>query len=207
MCLDVSCALLCGVALVMLVRSARRCVSGTEHAYACNCFYGCVLSVLCLSHRWVQLCRLFHGAAISPATRSLLGKIPLLTVKAGPRDGDKWTERLKEEYSRLIEFIKINKETDTDWFTIESNKTGTRWTGKCWYFHDSVRHEFDLQFEIPVTYPTTPIEMLLPELDGKTRYGPDSPPLGKCVCMTLSELVGCRCPTVRSALPVSSLSD
>jgi hypothetical protein len=35
--------------------------------------------------------------------------------------------RLKEEYSRLIEYIKINKEMDNDWFKIESNKTGTRY--------------------------------------------------------------------------------
>jgi ufm1-conjugating enzyme 1 len=105
---------------------------------------------------------------ISPATKTLLQKIPLLTIKAGPRDGDQWVARLKEEYSRLIEYIKINKEQDNDWFKIESNKTGTRWTGKCWYFHDNVRYEFDLQFEIPVTYPVTPIELQLPELDGKT---------------------------------------
>eukprot|EP00455_Lapot_gusevi_P035807 TRINITY_DN3966_c0_g1_i3.p1 TRINITY_DN3966_c0_g1~~TRINITY_DN3966_c0_g1_i3.p1 ORF type:complete len:180 (+),score=77.00 TRINITY_DN3966_c0_g1_i3:50-541(+) len=57
---------------------------------------------------------------------------------------------------------------DNDWFRIESNKTGTRWKGKCWYYHENVKYEFDLQFEIPVTYPTTPIELELPELDGKT---------------------------------------
>lgn len=44
-----------------------------------------------------------------------------------------------------------------------------RWTGKCWYIYNFVRYEFDLQFEIPATYPSTPIEMELPELDGKTH--------------------------------------
>ena len=32
-----------------------------------------------------------------------LQKIPLLNVKAGPRDGDAWVERLKQEYKALIE--------------------------------------------------------------------------------------------------------
>lgn len=34
-------------------------------------------------------------------------------------------------------------------FCIECNKTGTRWTGKCWAYHEGVKHEFDLHFEIP----------------------------------------------------------
>lgn len=106
---------------------------------------------------------------ISPATKNILQKIPLLTIKAGPRDQETWIARLKEEYARLIEYIKINKEMDNDWFRIESNKTGTKWTGKCWYYHENVKYEFNLQFEIPVTYPTTPIEIELPELDGKTE--------------------------------------
>ena len=44
-----------------------------------------------------------------------------------------------------------------------------RWTGKCWFINNFLRYEFDLQFEIPATYPATPIEMELPELDGKTH--------------------------------------
>jgi ufm1-conjugating enzyme 1 len=35
--------------------------------------------------------------------KSTLQKIPLLTVKAGPRDGDEWIARLKQEYKALIE--------------------------------------------------------------------------------------------------------
>ena len=30
----------------------------------------------------------------------------------------------------LIAYQKVNKEAGNEWFTIESNKTGTRWTGK-----------------------------------------------------------------------------
>jgi len=36
------------------------------------------------------------------STKNTVQKIPLLTVKAGPRDGEKWVERLKEEYTALI---------------------------------------------------------------------------------------------------------
>lgn len=87
------------------------------------------------------------------------------------------------------QYVKMNKEADNDWFTIESNKTGTRyvsshvrsrshqckhspecvcctldlttcngawgclthahrWTGKCWSFHNGLRYEFDLEFEV-----------------------------------------------------------
>ena len=35
-------------------------------------------------------------------------------------------------------------------------------------FNNYIKYEFKLQFEIPATYPATPIELELPELDGKT---------------------------------------
>lgn len=95
-------------------------------------------------------------------------KIPVLKTRAGPRDGDKWTERLKEEYKALIAYVKINKENDNDWFQIKSNKSGTKWEGKCWYFYENIKYEFDLCFDMPVTYPATAPEIRLPELDGKT---------------------------------------
>jgi len=105
---------------------------------------------------------------MDPTTRATVSKIPLLTVNAGPRDGDKWIERLKEEYTALIHYIKMNKESDNDWFNITSDALGRRWTGKCWYIHNLKKYEFDLQFDVPVTYPTTAPEIELPELDGKT---------------------------------------
>ena len=43
-----------------------------------------------------------------------------------------------------------------------------KWNGTCWYFYNYIKYEFKLQFEIPATYPATPIELELPELDGKT---------------------------------------
>ena len=101
-------------------------------------------------------------------TLATVKKIPLLTHKAGPRDGDAWVARLKEEYQALIGYVTSNKANDSDWFTISSDKTGTKWSGKCWYVHELIRYEFDLQFEIPITYPATPFEIELPELDGKT---------------------------------------
>eukprot|EP00002_Diphylleia_rotans_P005181 TRINITY_DN14300_c0_g1_i1.p1 TRINITY_DN14300_c0_g1~~TRINITY_DN14300_c0_g1_i1.p1 ORF type:complete len:169 (-),score=31.02 TRINITY_DN14300_c0_g1_i1:41-547(-) len=101
-------------------------------------------------------------------TKQTVQKIPLLTERSGPRD-EKWTERLKEEYNALIKYVQINKAQDNDWFRIESDKTGTRWFGKCWYVHNLLRYEFDVRFEIPVTYPNTAPEIELPELDGKTE--------------------------------------
>ena len=69
----------------------------------------------------------------------------------------------------LIKYIQINKEKDSDWFTLSpQNKEGTAWKGKCWYVHNLLKYEFDLEFEIPATYPTTSPELQLPELEGKT---------------------------------------
>ena len=38
-----------------------------------------------------------------------------------------------------------------------------------WTFHDSIKYEFDLEFDIPVSYPSVAPELALPELDGKTE--------------------------------------
>jgi ufm1-conjugating enzyme 1 len=48
----------------------------------------------------------------------------------------------------LIEYIKINKEEDNEWFNIESNKDGTSWKGKCWYIHNLTKYTFQLQFQV-----------------------------------------------------------
>ncbi|KAF5820425.1 putative ubiquitin-fold modifier-conjugating enzyme 1, ubiquitin-conjugating enzyme/RWD [Helianthus annuus] len=54
----------------------------------------------------------------------------------------------------------MNKFKDNDWFRISAaNPEGTRWTGKCWYVHNLLKYEFDLQFDIPVTYPATASEL------------------------------------------------
>lgn len=102
-----------------------------------------------------------------PATRALVDRLPLCTVNAGPRSPE-WSERLKEEYVALINYLTIAKENDKEWFKIEANKEGTEWRGRCWCMHEMVKYEFDLAFDIPATYPLTPIELRLPELDGKT---------------------------------------
>ncbi|VDN54983.1 unnamed protein product [Dracunculus medinensis] len=105
---------------------------------------------------------------LDESAKTTLKAIPLLKTKAGPRDGDLWIQRLKEEYEALIAFININKANDSDWFRLESNNDGTRWFGKCWYYHEMVRYEFEVDFDIPVLYPTTAPEIAIPELDGKT---------------------------------------
>lgn len=60
------------------------------------------------------------------STRRDVQKIPMLSVRAGPRDGAAWRERLKEEYKALIQYIKMNKENDNDWFTLASDESGVR---------------------------------------------------------------------------------
>ena len=94
--------------------------------------------------------------------------IPLLKINAGPEDKE-WKDRLKEEYIVLIKYIQLNKKEDNEWFKIESDKTGKKWKGKCWTIYDMSKYEFDLEFEIPSSYPLAPIELCLPELDGKTE--------------------------------------
>ncbi|EDV26152.1 Ubiquitin-fold modifier-conjugating enzyme 1 [Trichoplax sp. H2] len=105
---------------------------------------------------------------VDEATKRTLAAIPLLKTRAGPRDKDQWVGRLKEELVSLIKYVENNKKQDNDWFRLESNKEGTRWFGKCWYVHNLLKYEFDVEFDIPVTYPGTAPEIALPELDGKT---------------------------------------
>jgi len=105
---------------------------------------------------------------VDEVTKKALAQIPLLKTKAGPRDGEQWIQRLKEEYQALIQYVRNNKESDNDWFRLESNKEGTRWFGKCWYIHELMKYEFDVEFDMPITYPATSPEIALPELDGKT---------------------------------------
>ncbi|OQR99148.1 Ufm1-conjugating enzyme 1 [Achlya hypogyna] len=121
-------------------------------------------------------------APIDDGTKRTVQQLPLLATRAGPRDGAAWIDRLKEEYTALIQYVQMNKDADNDWFTISSNPNGTRWTGTCWAYQNGLRYvsviegfafsfasyEFDLEFEIPATYPVTNPEICLPELDGKT---------------------------------------
>ena len=57
---------------------------------------------------------------------SIADRLPLLKTNAGPHDAEKWKDRLKEEYKVLIEYIKLNKTEDNEWFKIEPNKEGTK---------------------------------------------------------------------------------
>ena len=42
-------------------------------------------------------------AGIDDTTKATVQKLPMLTVNAGPRDGDEWVKRMKEEYTALIQ--------------------------------------------------------------------------------------------------------
>ncbi|KAL7668056.1 hypothetical protein ACOME3_008774 [Neoechinorhynchus agilis] len=100
---------------------------------------------------------------------SKVATIMAMSDRSGPQDGiEKWANRLKEEYTALIGYVKTNKMAGTDWFTLKSNKEGTLWKGKCWHMQDMRKYEFDLCIEIPASYPMAPPEMKLPQLDGKT---------------------------------------
>lgn len=59
-------------------------------------------------------------------------------------------QRLKEEYQSLIQYVENNKKAGNDWFRLESNKEGTWWFGKCWYIHDLLKYEFDIEFDVSV---------------------------------------------------------
>ena len=39
---------------------------------------------------------------VDEVTKKTLAQIPILKTKAGPRDGELWVQRLKEEYMSLI---------------------------------------------------------------------------------------------------------
>ena len=40
---------------------------------------------------------------VDEVTKKTLAAIPILKTRAGPRDGDPWVQRLKEEYMTLIQ--------------------------------------------------------------------------------------------------------
>lgn len=98
---------------------------------------------------------------------SIVDKIPLMQTNAGPKD-KQWEDRLKEEIFCLIKYISLLKEEDSEWFEVNPDDKGLKWSGTCWYYYNFQKYEFKLQFEIPATYPASPIELELPELDGKT---------------------------------------
>ena len=45
---------------------------------------------------------------VDEATKKTLAAIPLCTTRAGPRDGEQWVTRLKEEYTSLIKVVKTH---------------------------------------------------------------------------------------------------
>merc|ERR1711981_683131 len=111
--------------------------------------------------------RTYRERRFSIMSESLMASLPQLSIRAGPEDPE-WTDRLMEEYTALIQYVENNKENDNDWFELGSDDTGIKWSGKCWFFQDLRKYEFNVEFEIPVTFPSTAPEIALPELEGKT---------------------------------------
>ncbi len=109
-----------------------------------------------------------YALPLGESTKRAVLQIPLLSSRATPRDED-WKSRLGQELKSLIKYVEMCKLADTEWFRLQpENKTGTKWTGTCWYVHEMKKYEFKLEFELPVAYPMSPFELVLPELDGKT---------------------------------------
>lgn len=52
----------------------------------------------------------------------------------------------------ILQYVQNNKSADNDWFRLESDKTGTKWFGKCWYVHNLLKYEFDLEFDVSIIY-------------------------------------------------------
>ena len=105
--------------------------------------------------------------------KSLLEKIPLLPSKTAPSNpfsptDPEWELRLKQELLILINLIKQNKKSGNDWFSIECLQAGLFWKGKCWYWENYEKYEFNFEFELPVGFPAAPPEIKIPELEGKT---------------------------------------
>merc|ERR1712146_44979 len=61
----------------------------------------------------------FLPLSVPSSVGQIVGQIPEMKIKAGPRDGAKWNERLKEEFEALIYYVQRNKTLDNDWFNIE----------------------------------------------------------------------------------------
>ncbi|KCV70331.1 hypothetical protein H696_02658 [Fonticula alba] len=103
---------------------------------------------------------------IDSQTKKEVEKVSLLTSRAGPLELDQWPNRLAEEYQSLIQLVNFNKESDADFFSIEANEAGTIWTGTAWHIHNSVRYSFAIELVLSISYPFSPPEIRIPELDG-----------------------------------------
>jgi ufm1-conjugating enzyme 1 len=105
---------------------------------------------------------------MDPAVKDSVERLAVCPTRAGPRDGARWIDRLKEEYAALIAYVEMNKAEDNHWVTVESDDTGTRWFGQCWTYYKHVKYTFDIEFDLPVTYPSSEPEIALPALAGKS---------------------------------------
>ena len=55
---------------------------------------------------------------------------------------------LRITHNIVTQYVQNNKAADNDWFRLESNKEGTRWFGKCWYIHEMLKYEFNIEFDV-----------------------------------------------------------
>merc|ERR1711935_760511 len=60
----------------------------------------------------------------------------------------KGNERLKEEIAALIAYVNVCTETDNQWFHLEPSEDGLRWWDKVWIYHNMLKYEFDIEFDV-----------------------------------------------------------
>ena len=72
------------------------------------------------------------AAPFDATTKKVVQKIPLLKTRAGPRDGDKWTQRLKEEYQALIRYASVCRGARCRRSGNRAPRFDIRPDGRCW---------------------------------------------------------------------------
>lgn len=50
----------------------------------------------------------------------------------------------------FFKYVEANKSSGMDWFRLESNAEGTKWFGKCWYVHELLKYEFEVEFDVRI---------------------------------------------------------
>jgi hypothetical protein len=66
---------------------------------------------------------------LDESTKKRLSSIPLMKTKAGPRDGDLWIQRLKEEYQALIKVRNVYTDEMFCFFSLSKITSHRIWTG------------------------------------------------------------------------------
>ncbi len=100
----------------------------------------CLLHIYCISDYGIVAYYTYPSLAIctnmsatanelDESTKKRLSSIPLMKTKAGPRDGDLWIQRLKEEYQALIKVRNVYTDEMFCFFSLSKITSHRIWTG------------------------------------------------------------------------------